>query len=492
VLDLLSHKARTYFENHPGARYYSIAPNDGYGWCTCESCMALEEELGGVRYWRDGDRMITSSRQVAFANEIAERVGASNLERELIIFAYVSHAPPPIGTHPEDGVMVWLCHYLPACYAHSWTNPDCPDNAKFHDYVKGWAQWAGQMGYYAYTDKSMWKGLPRPVVRPMMKDLKALYDYGWRRYVAQSSARNFGQNGALYWMTAKMLWDVDADVDALLADYFPSAYGPAAGEMGRFVEALEIAMLDPVAHFTTRPYDAGPEVFTREEIAAAREHAERALTMVATEGQRARVQERITSLDRAEVKLTYGWAKQQYLETGDETALREAREAAEKLAALDSRSAERMQRELFGLEWLQKRGLILTGISEPLELGGRRAWNTDETGLGDGKAGWMAIEVPRADHTRPHLLTVEAWGKSAGFGPVICTEGGGVGTASGGIWTEMEKVEGEISGEEQWDTLVFRAEPEQFDPEIEGAELGFGGSDSQIWISDVRFEPVEQ
>lgn len=491
VLELISTKAREYFEANPNARYYSVAPNDGYGWCTCDSCMALEEQLGGVRWWQGGDLMVTSSRQVYFGNEIAERALQGMDDRELIIFAYVSHAPPPIGTYPHEGVTVWLCHYLPACYAHSWTDPDCPDNAEFHEYVKGWAQWADRMGYYAYTDKSMWEGLPRPVVRPMMKDLKALYDYGWRRYVAQSSARSFGQNGPLYWVTAKMLWDVDADVDALLADYFPRAYGPAADEMGQFMASLETAMLEPTVHFTTDPYDVGPEVFSRAEIAAAREHVELALTQAERDGQRARVQARLDSLHAAEVKLTYGWAKQEYTKTGDRAALQEAVQAAEALAASDPRSAERLKRELAGLEMLAERGLILEGVSAPLELGGRKAWNTDETGPGDGAAGWVAIDVPHADHSRPHLLTVEVWGKSAGFGPVICTEGGGKGTAQGGVWTKLEPVEGEISGEEQWDTLVFRAEPEQFDPQIEGAQLGFGGGDSQIWISDVRFEPVE-
>jgi len=141
---------------------------------------------------------------------------------------------------------------------------------------------------------------------------------------------------------------------------------------------------------------------------------------------------------------------------------------------------------------LAERGLAMDGLSRPLELGGRQAWNTDETGLGDGAAGWTSIDVPRAEHDRAYLLTIVTWGASDSFGPVICTTGGGKGTSAGGLWTPLELVEGELSGAEQWDTLVFRAEPEQFDPEIAGAKLGFGGGDSQIWVADVRFEPAEE
>jgi len=115
VLDLIAAKARDYFEADPGARFYSVAPNDGYGWCECADCMAFEESFGGPRHWRTPDgRVIASDRQVAFANEVAARALPGLEGRELIIFAYVSHAPPPIGHEPQEGVTVWLCHYAPA------------------------------------------------------------------------------------------------------------------------------------------------------------------------------------------------------------------------------------------------------------------------------------------------------------------------------------------------------------------------------------------
>ncbi len=488
ALNIITEGAREYFEAHPDARWYSVAPNDGYGWCTCDDCMALQEQLGGVRYWRGGDHQILSDRQLAFGNEVARRLDMD--DRELIVFAYVNHAPPPMNIHPNDGVTVWLCHYLPACYAHAITDPTCPDNAEFYGYVKGWARWSERMGYYAYTDKSMWQGLPRPVVRPMMEDLKMLHDHGWRRYVAQSSARGFGQNGPLYWMTAKLLWDVDADVEALLDEYFRTMYGPAAAEMRAYYEALEYAMLHPHVHFTSNPYDEGPKVFSREEIDVAREHLVAALAEADSTDVEARIRERLASLDRAIPILQHGWAMAEYAETGDVARLQEATEIARELAQRGGRLGDHFKRLVTGLELLVDRGLVLTAMSEPMELGGRKAWNADETGPGDNAAGWMEIKVPRADHTRPHILELTVWGESATFGPVISTEGGGIGTAQGGVWTPLELIEGELSGKAQWDTLKYRVEPEQFDPEIVGAEIGFGGADSQIWISDASFYPV--
>ncbi len=492
AIAIIAARARAYFEADPHARFYSVAPNDGYGWCECARCMAFEESIGGPRHWRTPEgQVITSDRQVQFANEVAARALPGLHGRELIIFAYVNHAPPPAAVEPQPGVTVWLCHYAPACYAHAFSDPDCPENAEFFGYVKGWARWADRMGYYAYTDKSMWEGLPRPVVRQMMADIRTLHDLGWRRYVAQSSAGWFGLNGPLYWMTARLLWDVHADVEALLADYFQRAYGPAAEEMAAFYHALEAAAADPREHYDARPFEQGPRVFSRAEMEAARPHLVAALEATADDAARERVQARLDQFDAGVLRLTYGWAQAEFAATGDHRVLADAVQAAQVLAAAGGRTGERFRDILARLEMLAERGLSFSGVSPPLELGGREAWASDETGPGDGAAGWMMIEVPGASHDRTYILELTVWGTSSSFGPVICTGGGGVGTASGGVWTPLPLIEGALSGEEQWDVLRYRVKPEMFDPEIVGARLGFGGGDSQIWIADAEFIPQD-
>lgn len=493
VIDLIAAKARDYFEADPNARYFSVAPNDGYGWCKCADCMAFEASIGGPRHWRTPDgRIITSDRQVHFANQVAQHALPGLDGRELIIFAYVNHAPPPVGVEPREGVTVWLCHYAPACYAHAINDPDCPDNAEFFEYVRGWARWADRMGYYAYTDKSMWEGLPRPVVRQMMTDIRTLYELGWRRYVAQSNARWFSLNGPLYWMTARLLWDSDADVEALLADYFRRTYGAAASHMAAFYDALEAASLEPRVHYAANPFEEGPRVFSREEMAAVRPHLLAALQAAEDDAARERIQARLDQFDAGVLRLTYGWAMTEYARTGDHTVLREAVEAARVLAEQGGRSGRRFRNELTRLEMLAEHGLAFGGVSPPLELGGRQAWASDETGPGDGAAGWMTIEVPGASHDRSYVLELTVWGKSSSFQPVICSSGGGKGTADGGVWTPLPLLEGELSGEEQWDVLRYQVTPEMFDPEIHGARMGLGGGDSNIWIAEARFIPVEE
>ncbi len=487
VINLIAHKARTYFQEDPGARYYSIAPNDGYGWCQCEHCMRLEAELGGPRPWPEQPaRLIVSDRQVQFANEVARRALPGLEGRELIIFAYVSHAPPPLKVRPAKGVTVWLCHYAPACYAHPIDDPNCPRNAAFYEYVQGWAECADRMGYYAYTDKSMWKGLPRPVVPQMMRDIKTLYRLGWRRYVAQSSARNWGQMGSLYWTTARLLWDVNANVDKLQDDWYRGFYGPAGPAMRQFVEGLQEAVADSGEHFTANPDVEGPKVFSVEALAAASLRLKVALEAADTEQVRERVEKRLASFEGGASRLAFAREYARYNETGDKAALEKAVAAGQELA---KRSDARFRRKLRGLELELQTGMAWVGVGEPEEKGGRTCYNSDETGLGDGAAGWMTLETVLKDRSKPYVLELVVWGESAGFTPVICSQGKGAGYAAGGIWEPLELIEGELSGKAQWDTIKWLVKPEQFDPEDTKTRIGFGGADSQIWLADARLYP---
>jgi hypothetical protein len=70
---------------------------------------------------------------------------------------------------------------------------------------------------------------------------------------------------------------------------------------------------------------------------------------------------------------------------------------------------------------------------------------------------------------------------------VINSDGTNRATAAGGVWTPV-RPETPLSGRPQWDTLVFRIPPEALARERPAQRLGFGGGDSQIWISRIRVE----
>src|SRR5262249_55907982 len=52
------------------------------------------------------------------------------------------------------------------------------------------------------------------------------------------SGNNWGVHGRGYYVANKLLWNPEADVDALLADFYEKAFGPGAAAMKRYYERV--------------------------------------------------------------------------------------------------------------------------------------------------------------------------------------------------------------------------------------------------------------
>lgn len=493
VIDLIAEKARRFFREHPSRWCFSICPNDGYGWCECDRCRALDEELGGARKWAVNPKQpVVTDRLLHFANQVAEKALPGFPGRELYVYAYVNYAPPPQVEWPGEGVVAWLCHYLPACYAHAIRDASCEANRQFYEYLRTWtSRVAERMGFYAYTDKSMWAGLPRPVVLQMADDIKLLAELGVRRYVAQSSARNWGQMEALYWITAQLLWDPNKKVEELRRDWYEGFFGPAAAQMRAYYDTLDRAVRKSGLHYNNDPMREGPPIFTQEVMASARAklaQAEAAAQSDEVVLQRISVVRR--AFDHADRMLRFHRVLARFNSTGNKQALAEALELGRALAKGGGYVGRRYRKLVARLEQFAAGGLAWSGFGDEVELGGRLCRNSDETGPGDGAAGWATLSFLPEKLDCEYRLTLVVWGKSQAFTPVICSAGQGAGTSAGGKWTPLGLVEGKLSGQEQWDTLVYRVKPDQFDKSRRLQVIGLGGGDSQIWIAEARIEPA--
>ncbi len=494
VIRIVANKMREFFEKNPDRWCFSVCPNDGYGWCECERCRALDEKLGGARRWSvRPDQPVVTDRVLWFANRVAEVGGLRDFPgRELYVYAYVNYAPPPQVEWPKPGVIPWLCHYLPACYAHPIRDSRCEANKQFYGFLRTWVEHTrGDMGFYAYTDKSMWLGLPRPVVRQMADDIKLLAELGVRRYVAQSSARNWGQMDCLYWVTARLLWNPSLDVEKLRSEWYAGFFGAAGPAMRRWYDVLDEAVRSSGRHFNADPAREGPPIFTDDVLARAQAALDEAARLAAGDETVAQRVERVRqAFDLGSRRVRYFAAVDRFYRTGDREALKTAVQLGRPWKKLRGWAGRQFAARLAELEQILETGVAWNGLGPEQELGGRKCRNTDETGPGDGKAGWAALKFVADDRKAEYRLTLVVWGKSTPFAPIICVEGRGKGFAEGGKWQRLELVHGKLSGREQWDTLVFRIRPEMLDKETMLQVVGLGGGDSQIWIAESKIEKV--
>jgi hypothetical protein len=397
---------------------------------------------------------------------------------------------------PDKRVVHWLCHYAPACYNHQINDPNCPDNADFNKSLQGWAKLERWMGFYAYTDKSMWVGLPRPITPQMASDVKYLYSLGVRKYVAQSNARSWPQMGALYYVTAKLLWKADRPVQEILDDYYNNFFGPAGDAMRQFDKAVWQVARDSGAHYSDDPLTQALGVFDPDKLSQAGVYLETALqvedgALRATNPddlQRQRIKKIKATFDYGVEFLRMLKAITEYEATGDTEKLKAAAPLARKYVKQTSGHPS-VQRMLEGIvaESEGKTPIVWEGFGKPESKGGRECRNSDETGPGDSAAGWASFRTLIRDTSKPYVVTMEVWGESQPFSLVICSSGHGKGTTDGGVWKPLKR-EGELSGKPEWCTLRFRVTPDLFDPETRRQVFGFGGGDSQIWVADIKIE----
>ena len=477
------------FDEDPNLQVVSISPNDGFGWCECDACTALDEKLCGSRMTKlglGGERPFQGDRVFWFANQVAERVEKVHPDKLLLVLAYINYAEPPDTVVPAPNVVPWLCHYAPADYSRPISDPTSEPNSQFNDLLVRWAARAPHLLFYSYVSKSMWWRMPRPVWHSFAADVKHLHSLGIRRYYCQSTLSDWPEAGPLYYLVGKLLWDPSQDPDAIIADWTSHMYGPAAEQMAAFYDALEHSIKESGQPFSDSPPRHVPGLYSHEDLTLARGHINAALDAAAEDDVALR------RVRKVEETFRYGEHMIAALEAAHEFGIAPTVGLIDIIdehsqAALELYPYEYSRRFFQGIMTQRKLGVVSSGFGEEEQKGGRTCWNSDETGLGDNRAGWGTFYVDTPDTSRPLRLEMDVWGTSEFDQIVINTGGQRKGYSEGGIWTPV-KPKQPLSGSEQWDTLVFDIAPELLAPALKVQAIGLGGGDSQIWVSAVRFE----
>ena len=231
----------------------SLGVGDSSTFCECEACRSLDEP------GRDS-RGAHTRRHMTFFNQVAALVGERFPKRFIKIGAYSAYAEPPEDKELRlrDNIVLQFCHDSQYCYRHSIADPKCPNNAIYREYLDGWLKRAKHVTIYEYYWKASWAEIPLPIHRNIAHDINYFKSRGVNGLYTQfandsrSGTPNHGTNGLNYYIAAKFLWDADADVDAVLDDYFRGMYGPAAEHMKAYYGELERAHSSGSSHLKGR------------------------------------------------------------------------------------------------------------------------------------------------------------------------------------------------------------------------------------------------
>ncbi len=211
---------------------------------------------------------------ILFVNAVARDVAKEFPDRIVTTNGYANRNTPPIGITIEPNISIMFAAIW-SDTIHAYDNSRSWQMQRQGQFLRQWCELNDKVWLYNYSYTMLVSSLtPVPLTRKLARDYPLLKEWGAVGFMDE--ARNQWIEGGITtkYIRARLSWDADADVDALLRDFFARWYGPAARPAERFWDALDRTMEEtPFLGHEDRilPYVYTPELLAELEahIAAA-------------------------------------------------------------------------------------------------------------------------------------------------------------------------------------------------------------------------------
>jgi hypothetical protein len=210
----------------------NISPSDGYGFCECERCRALDVP-GLLAY--DNKTVQLSDRIFTYANEVARRVRERNPDKGCGMFAYTFYNKPPVKIPKLEPNL-----YLSFVY-QSAAQRDPENLREWRESVAGWQKLGAKLVVREGWGNHYYLDLPMLHDRQITDNLAEAQRLGFVAAYGEGS-KNFATVAPNYWAITHAMWDPQRDSAAMMRDFYDSAYGPVAREMEAFFASYRNAL----------------------------------------------------------------------------------------------------------------------------------------------------------------------------------------------------------------------------------------------------------
>ena len=209
----------------------SISPNDGYGFCQCSKCRALDDPEN-MMMWNSKPMVALSDRIFTFANAVAEIVEKKQPDKLLGHFAYTFFKQPPTRLKKlNDNIALFFA------YGCHWYR-DTKLKKKYRGYIARWSKLAKTMVAREYYGLCYWHDMPNIHTRFIDEDINFIKDHNFIG-VHSEATLNFATGGVNYYFVAKKLWNPNLTRAEILDDYYKSGFGPAAADVAEYFDIFE-------------------------------------------------------------------------------------------------------------------------------------------------------------------------------------------------------------------------------------------------------------
>lgn len=234
-----------------GHKITAFSADDGMPQCRDARTVAHATDFPNSGYDKgnlDIDRSI-SEQWMYFVRRIAETVHAEYPDHVISTNGYANRVIPPERNRvaDPDRLMIMFAH-IEACTIHGYDDA-CWQMDRQLKMLKRWCKLSNKVFWYNYNYCML---ISKNTISPMVSRLKQNFPH-WK----EAGVWGFSDQDEVDWSTTgittryvrgRMYWDADADVDAMLDDYFEKWFGASGPALQEYYDLLEDAFSSANVH----------------------------------------------------------------------------------------------------------------------------------------------------------------------------------------------------------------------------------------------------
>lgn len=154
---------------------------------------------------------------------------------------------------------------------HGMDDPKSPPRQEYRDMMYRWSEvMQGRVVIYDYDQGMLvWRDIPNPSIQSIRQDIRHYRKAGILGVSTESRGATATTFLNLY-VRGQLYWKPEADVDALLAEFYQKFYGPAAQPMSAYWTAIHDAWNQSIV--TEHEHFVAPAIYTPELLGQLRQH----------------------------------------------------------------------------------------------------------------------------------------------------------------------------------------------------------------------------
>ncbi len=221
VLDIVRDSVQAHFDRHPEALVVSVSTDDNTQYCTCPQCQQSDAQYGGP-----------TGTLLNFVNQVAAKFP----DKFISTLAY-QYTRKPGTVKPADNVLITLCSI--ECDRSGPIEEKC---SAFAEDMQAWNEMDATLRIWDYTTQFTNFLAPFPNLRTLQPNIQFFRNSGAKWVFEQHSNNPSDLYDLRIYLMSKLLWNPDADVEALITDFTDPYYGAGGEHIRQYITDLHNAL----------------------------------------------------------------------------------------------------------------------------------------------------------------------------------------------------------------------------------------------------------